>query len=471
MTGRDARGANPDAPGPLQGQAERCLLVGLELPEDDVPVDESLDELARLVESAGGVPVGRVVQSRRAPDASTYVGPGKVHEIAQECERLDAGTVVFDGELTPRQVKRLEDALNRKGKGEEGGEAAETGASAAKRAAEGPAVKVVDRTQLILDIFAQRAQTKEGKLQVEYAQCQYLLPRLAGRGAELSRLGGGIGTRGPGESKLETDRRRLRARMAELRRELAEVKRQRAVQREGRRSALAVVAALVGYTNAGKSTLLNALTGAAAYADDRLFATLDPTIRRANLPQGGSVLLVDTVGFIRKLPHQLVAAFRATLEEVNHADVLIHVIDLSSESWYEQAGSVHSVLEELGASEKPIVTVFNKIDRVDPREVEALLRRTPGAVAVSAKERRGFEELLEAIGRAVPEASVRWTLEIPYGKSQVLSWLHEYGRVVDVRYDPDAVRVEAELRRSLAGRVAAYRALKPQAARPDGMVQ
>jgi len=438
------------------GQVERCLLVGLELPEDDLPIEESLDELARLVESAGAAAVGRVVQSRRAPDPTSYVGPGKVQEIAQECKRLSAGTVVFDGELTPRQVKHLEDALNAKD---------ETDSKDAR------GVKVIDRTQLILDIFAQRAQTREGKLQVEYAQCQYLLPRLAGRGVELSRLGGGIGTRGPGESKLETDRRRLRTRMAELRRELAEVKRQRAVHREGRRSTLAVVAALVGYTNAGKSTLLNALTGAAAYADDRLFATLDPTVRRASLPQGGAVLLVDTVGFIRKLPHQLVAAFRATLEEVNHADVLVHVIDIASESWYEQARSVHAVLEELGASEKPIVTVFNKIDRADPREVEALLRRTPGAVAVSAKDGRGLEALLEAIGRAAPEASVRWTLEIPYDKAHVLSWVHEYGRVLDARYDPDAVRVEAELRRSLAERVAAYRALEPQAARLDGMVQ
>lgn len=451
MAGMDVSWTNQ--PG---GQVERCLLVGLELPEDDLPIEESLDELARLVESAGAAAVGRVVQSRRAPDPTSYVGPGKVQEIAQECKRLSAGTVVFDGELTPRQVKHLEDALNAKD---------ETDSKDAR------GVKVIDRTQLILDIFAQRAQTREGKLQVEYAQCQYLLPRLAGRGVELSRLGGGIGTRGPGESKLETDRRRLRTRMAELRRELAEVKRQRAVHREGRRSTLAVVAALVGYTNAGKSTLLNALTGAAAYADDRLFATLDPTVRRASLPQGGAVLLVDTVGFIRKLPHQLVAAFRATLEEVNHADVLVHVIDIASESWYEQARSVHAVLEELGASEKPIVTVFNKIDRADPREVEALLRRTPGAVAVSAKDGRGLEALLEAIGRAAPEASVRWTLEIPYDKAHVLSWIHEYGRVLDARYDPDAVRVEAELRRSLAERVAAYRALEPQAARLDGMVQ
>lgn len=451
MAGMDVSWTNQ--PG---GQVERCLLVGLELPEDDLPIEESLDELARLVESAGAAAVGRVVQSRRAPDPTSYVGPGKVQEIAQECKRLSAGTVVFDGELTPRQVKHLEDALNAKD---------ETDSKDAR------GVKVIDRTQLILDIFAQRAQTREGKLQVEYAQCQYLLPRLAGRGVELSRLGGGIGTRGPGESKLETDRRRLRTRMAELRRELAEVKRQRAVHREGRRSTLAVVAALVGYTNAGKSTLLNALTGAAAYADDRLFATLDPTVRRASLPQGGAVLLVDTVGFIRKLPHQLVAAFRATLEEVNHADVLVHVIDIASESWYEQARSVHAVLEELGASEKPIVTVFNKIDRADPREVEALLRRTPGAVAVSAKDGRGLEALLEAIGRAAPEASVRWTLEIPYDKAHVLSWVHEYGRVLDARYDPDAVRVEAELRRSLAERVAAYRALEPQAARLDGMVQ
>lgn len=423
---------------------ERCLLVGLQLPEEEVPAEESLDELERLVVSAGGLPVGRVLQSRRTPDPSSFVGPGKALEIAEEVKRLGADVAIFDGELTPKQVSRLEEALD---------------------------VKVIDRTQLILDIFAQRARTKEGKLQVEYAQCQYLLPRLVGRGTELSRLGGGIGTRGPGESKLEVDRRRLRTRMAELRRELADIRRQRAVQREGRRSTLAVVASLVGYTNAGKSTLLNAVTGAGAYADDRLFATLDPTVRQAELPQGGSVLLVDTVGFIRKLPHQLVAAFRATLEEVNHADVIVHVIDVSAADWYDQARSVYTVLGELGALEKPVVTVLNKIDRVDPREVEALLRRTPGAVAVSAKEGRGLESMLDAIGRAAPEAKVRWRFEIPYDKAQVLSWIHKFGRVVDTQYDSDAVRVEAELRRSLAERVAAYRTFETQAIGPDGVVQ
>lgn len=426
------------------GRVERCVLVGLDLPNEDLPIDESLDELERLIASAGAHPVGRVVQSRRGPDPLSYVGPGKVDEIAEACRSLGADVAVFDGELTPKQARHLEEALK---------------------------VKVVDRTQLILDIFAQRARTKEGKLQVEYAQCQYLLPRLVGRGTELSRLGGGIGTRGPGESKLEVDRRRLRARMAELRRELADVRRQRAVQREGRRATLAVIASLVGYTNAGKSTLLNAVTGAGAYADDRLFATLDPTVRQASLPQGGAVLLVDTVGFIRKLPHQLVAAFRATLEEVNHADVIVHVIDISAEDWYDQARSVYAVLEELGALEKPSVTVFNKVDRADPREVEAVLRRTPGAVAVSATEGLGIDALLEAIGRAAPEAKVRWRFEIPYEKAQVLSWIHQFGRVVDTRYDPDAVRIEAELRRSLAERVAAYRTAEPRAAGPDGVVE
>ncbi len=238
-------------------------------------------------------------------------------------------------------------------------------------------VKVVDRTQLILDIFAQRARTKEGKLQVELAQLAYLLPRLAGIGTSSRGLGGGIGTRGPGETKLEVDRRRIRTRMAEIRRDLEEVRRQRALQRRGREAALAPVCALVGYTNAGKSTLLNRLTGAGVYADDRLFATLDPTVRQAALPEGGSVLLVDTVGFVRKLPHQLVAAFRATLEEVLFADLLVHVVDISSPDWYDQARAVYQTLEELGAADKPMVTAYNKADRADPVEVGSAVSRTP----------------------------------------------------------------------------------------------
>lgn len=412
-------------------QPERAILVGLDVPGSLWRADESLEELARLAESAGAVVAGRVVQARERPDPAHYLGSGKVEEVKELCEAAGADLVIFDDELSPAQARNLEKALD---------------------------VRVVDRTQLILDIFAQRARTREGKLQVELAQLRYLLPRLAGIGASLSRLGGGIGTRGPGETKLEVDRRRIRARMADLRRELEDVRRRRGVHREGRRSALAPVAALVGYTNAGKSTLLNRLTGAGAYADDRLFATLDPTVRQAPLPEGGeTILLVDTVGFIRKLPHDLVAAFRATLEEVRHADLLIHVVDLSAEDWYDQARAVFEVLEELGVMEKPIVTAYNKADRVSPEEAERAVARTPRSVAVSARTGLGLDELLREAGRAAPEPHVRWRFRVPYGEAGIVSWIHEHGRVEEEDFLEDGVQLEATLRRSLAERVQAYR--------------
>lgn len=408
----------------------RCVLVGIDSPQSTWPVDESLDELANLAHSAGAEVVGQIVQSRDRPDPRTYLGEGKVEELRMLCDAHEAELVIFDDELSPAQGRNLEARLE---------------------------VGVIDRTQLILDIFAQRARTKEGKLQVELAQLQYILPRLAGIGATLSRLGGGIGTRGPGETKLEADRRRIRTRMADIRRELKQVERHRALQREGRRSSLAHVAALVGYTNAGKSTLLNALTGASAYADDRLFATLDPTVRLVELPQSGQVLLVDTVGFIRKLPHDLVAAFRSTLEEVVYADVLVHVIDVSADDWYDQARAVHDVLTELGAEDKPTLTVYNKVDRVDKREKEILLARSPNAVAVSAATGYGISRVLEGIGEILPEPLVRWSFVIPYDQAQVASWIHDHGRVLNQSHEAEGIVLEAELRQSLAARVEDFR--------------
>ncbi|MBO2521904.1 MAG: GTPase HflX [Clostridia bacterium] len=422
---------NVDLVASREQDAERCVLVGLDLPGSPWNLEESLDELQRLAESAGAVVVGRLIQSLKRPDPATYLGSGKVEELKALAEERSADLVIFDDELSPAQSRNLERALE---------------------------VKVVDRTQLILDIFAQRARTKEGKLQVELAQLAYLLPRLAGIGTSLSRLGGGIGTRGPGETKLEVDRRRIRTRMAEIRRDLEEVRRQRALQRRGREAALAPVCALVGYTNAGKSTLLNRLTGAGVYADDRLFATLDPTVRQAALPEGGSVLLVDTVGFVRKLPHQLVAAFRATLEEVLFADLLVHVVDISSPDWYDQARAVYQTLEELGAADKPMVTAYNKADRADPVEVGSAVSRTPRAVAISALTGEGLDRLLEIIGEALPESSVRRVYAVPYRDAHVISWIHGHGKVLREEYKGDCIEVEAELRASLAQRIQAYEA-------------
>jgi len=405
-------------------------LIGIDRGLDDVPIAESLDELANLAHSAGADEVGRVVQARKRPDPALYVGRGKIEEAAALLAATGATMVIFDDELSPAQARNLERELG---------------------------VRVVDRTQLILDIFAQRARTKEARLQVELAQLRYLLPRLSGIGTTLSRLGGGIGTRGPGETKLEVDRRRIRTRIAELRRELEAVRRQRALQREGREGFLALTVALVGYTNAGKSTLFNRLTGAEVYADDRLFATLDPTIRHVSLPGGRRALLVDTVGFIRKLPHELVAAFRATLEEVVYADLLVHVVDVSRDDWYDQARAVYDVLDQIGAGDKPIVTALNKIDLAPGEIVAGHLGRLARSVAISARTGEGLDQLLRAIEELAPEPVVRWRFTIPYTEGHVRSWIHTHGRVLKEEYAPAGVVLVAELARSLADRVRSFR--------------
>lgn len=417
---------------------EKTILVGLSLPDSIWDVEESLDELELLTESAGGIVCGRVIQSRRYPDPRTYVGEGKVDEIRLMVEAHDAHLVIFDDELSPAQARNLEEMIDR---------------------------RVIDRTQLILDIFAGRARTKEGKLQVELAQLRYILPRLVGLGKSLSRLGGGIGTRGPGETKLEVDRRRIRQRMADVRKELSVVMKNRGVQRAGRRRSLVPTAALVGYTNAGKSTLLNRLTGASVYADDRLFATLDPTIRMATVPDVGSVLVIDTVGFIRKLPHELVAAFRATLEEVTSADALIHVIDISADDWYDRSIAVYEVLTELDAADKPTVTAFNKVDLVSAKEVETALLRTPHSVAVSALTGAGLDELVAMVLRVIPERVIRGHYHVPYKSGHVLSWIHRHGRVINEEYLPDCIAVEAELRQNLAERIEEFRVKRWEDAR------
>jgi GTP-binding protein HflX len=403
-------------PVPTGGAAqERAVLVALDRRGD---AERSLEELARLAETAGAQPVATVIQRRATPDPATYIGRGKMAEVVRAGERGAATVVIVDDELTPAQQRTLERELG---------------------------MKVLDRTALVLDIFAQRARTREGRLQVELAQLEYTLPRLAGRGVWLSRLGGGIGTRGPGETKLEMDRRRIRQRITHLRREIDLIRRRRARQRAPRQRAGVCQVALVGYTNAGKSTLLNALTGADAFVEDRLFATLDPTARRLVLPTGRPVVLVDTVGFIQRLPTQLIAAFRATLEEVTAADLLVHVVDASRPDWPAQVAVVHEVLAEIGAGDHPRLLVFNKADLLDDAGVRALTQAWPDAIVISAARRQGLDRLLDALARHLPEPWLRVRLRIPYRDARLLAQVHREGRVVAEHYDDEGAVVVAEL--------------------------
>jgi len=387
-----------------------------------------LDELSRLAESAGAVVAAKVLQKRRGPDPTTFVGDGKVEDLKRDIYEHSADLVILDGELTPAQQRNLERRLE---------------------------VKVIDRTALVLDIFARRAHTKEGRLQVELAQMTYLLPRLTGRGVWLSRLGGGIGTRGPGETKLEVDRRRIRKRITDLRGEIAGISRHRALQRQARREAQFPVAALVGYTNAGKSTLLNALTDAGVFVEDKLFATLDPTIRKVTLPNHRPVLLVDTVGFISRLPTQLVAAFRATLEEVTEADLLIHVVDASHAAWRAQIAAVHTVLKELDAADKPVVYAVNKIDRLASTEVREVVAEVGEGVAISALQHVGLINLLRRIAQQLPEPLERVRLLVPYAKARTVSEIFGRGRIISQEYGEQGIAVEAELPRAYAQRLRA----------------
>jgi GTP-binding protein HflX len=377
-----------------------------------------VEELGLLVESAGARVVGTLIQERKRKDPATLIGRGKVEEVARVSNEREADLVVFDDELTPAQQRNVEATVER---------------------------KTVDRTQLILDIFARRARTREGRLQVELAQLDYMLPRLTGKGVLLSRLGGGIGTRGPGETKLETDRRRIRQRIQNVKREIEKVRRTRHTRREARQRAQAPVVALVGYTNAGKSTLFSALTRERTEISDQLFMTLDPLVRKVPLGGGRNVLLVDTVGFIRKLPHGLVAAFRATLEEVVEADLLMHVVDASAEDLEEREAAVEAVLDQIGARDQPRLIVLNKADRIAPARVAALQAARPGSVVVSARTGAGFPALAAALADRLDLTPKTVRLRFPVADARGISAVYAAGRVRSHEVQDGEVRLEAEI--------------------------
>lgn len=399
---------------------ERAILIGLE--QEGVSkwdLRDSMEELAELANSAGAEVVDTITQKLQKPTAPYYIGKGKAELIKDSLQDRQVTSVIFNDELSPAQGRNLENLLAR---------------------------KVLDRTQLILDIFAQRARSREGRLQIELAQLQYLLPRLTGMWEHLSRQTGGIGMRGPGETQLEVDRRRVQERIARLERELESVRKTRAVQRQGRKRHQWPVASVVGYTNAGKSTLLNLLTGADVVAENRLFATLDPTTRSFTLPNKQRVLLTDTVGFLRKLPHTLIESFKATLEEVSEADLLIHVVDLSHARVDEQMEAVDKVTKELDAYGKQTLIVFNKIDNLADRELaETYVKRFSGSVAISARTGEGVNKLVQALQEALSSWRLRLHFRIPTKESALLAEIHRVGHVLELKYEGDDAVIVAHV--------------------------
>lgn len=394
----------------LQVMSERAILIGMEWGRNDSlwTVDDSLEELKQLADTAGATVIKKFIQKRPKPDPAFFIGRGKVQELALYAQQENIDLCIFDDELSPAQQRNIESVMG---------------------------IRILDRTALILDIFAQRARTNEGKLQVELAQLQYTLPRIMGKGLMLSRLGGGIGTRGPGETKLEVDRRRIRDRIAFIKEQIEKVKAVRSLHRSKRKKNNVFEVSLVGYTNAGKSTLLNTLTNSDIYAKDQLFATLDPTTRQLTLPNKQEIIITDTVGFIQRLPHQLIAAFRSTLEVVTEADLLVHVIDVSHELYKEQAAAVHEVLKEIGAETKPVITVYNKIDKLPPdSKLADRLALEEDTVCISAAKKLNLETLQQMIESHLKSKAVEVTLCIPYAETAKAAQLHETANVLEQEY-------------------------------------
>lgn len=413
---------------------ERAILVGIEWRRSEWPCDRSLDELERLVETAGAQTVGRLTQRLERPVPKSFIGSGKVEELESLVCRLDADIVVFDDDLTPSQQSYLEKKI-------------------------GGRVKIVDRTALILDIFGLRARSREGRLQVQLAQLQYLLPRLRGMWSHLAKeqTRGGIGSRfGQGESQLEIDRRLIRDKIASLRRELRAVEQRRGVQSKSRSESLAFRVALAGYTNAGKSSILNALTLSQVEAADKLFATLDPTTRMLSLPGGRELTVTDTVGFIQKLPHGLVEAFKSTLSEVLSADLIVKVVDASDEDSERHIEAVDRVLSEIGAGERPAITLYNKVDMLDDEQRSYLQARHPDAVLFSARTSWGLDALLERLASEAARSDTLMSLVIPYAQSELLSLIRTYGDVVSLDYRADGADVLAKVPARIASRVRRY---------------
>lgn len=408
----------------LQEVEERVILVGVSTGEGD-DTEQSLDELEELAKTAGAVTVGRVIQNREQVHPGTYIGTGKIAEVQQLAYEVEATGIICDDELSPAQLKNLEEELD---------------------------LKVMDRTLIILDIFASRASTSEGKIQVELAQLKYRQARLVGLGSSLSRLGGGIGTRGPGEKKLEMDRRLIKSRIAQLNRELEEVKRHREVARSRRSRQSTAVIAIVGYTNAGKSTLLNTLTGAQVLEEDKLFATLDPTTRILELPSGQEILLTDTVGFIRKLPHHLIDAFRSTLEEAKYADIILHVVDASSPQMDQQMYVVYETLKNLGVTDKKIVTLFNKQDKMTENQPHRDLKAEK-TVRISAKWGEGLEEVKQILEDLLNEKNVLIERFYDYRDAGVISLIRKYGQLLEEEYRGDGIYVKAYVPMEIYGAV------------------
>lgn len=409
----------------VKEETEKIILVSVAQNVND-DTEECLDELEELAETAGAVVLAKVIQNRESIHPGTYIGKGKIQEVKEMVAELGATGVVCDDELSPAQIHNLEEALE---------------------------VKVIDRTVMILDIFAQRASTREGKIQVELAQLKYRSSRLIGLGKSLSRLGGGIGTRGPGEKKLEMDRRLIRDRISQLKKELEEVKQNRATTRKQRKANAVPVVSIVGYTNAGKSTLLNALTDANVLAEDKLFATLDPTTRNVTLERGQHILLTDTVGFIRKLPHHLVDAFKSTLEEAKYADILLHVVDASNPSADAHMHTVYETLRNLGVEDKTIITLFNKQDKLENAEVILKDGQADKVLKISAKMKQGLDDVLHAIELILQERKIYVETTISYQDAGVLQLIRKYGQLLKEEYQEGGIAIEAYIPKEIYHKV------------------